>query len=1399
MFGSAFANKPVLSPEQIIFSEVQRPDRSEYLGAKMGQGWDESLPGRIGEELAVSNREQQYGQRDNSYLELPDGEGDAWDAIDITDGAGGLQINTTHAYAMTEDEWKNSRHYREGMSYRNDMTPARAEVMAEYYDERRYREAIIAAGDKYYGLGMKALGFGATMLGGLPDPVNLVSFGSGAWIGAATTGVRQLAGMGMKQAVMQGVKKGALVGAAENVIGTSLENLYIYPDLNSRGEDMGFADYMTDIAMSAVFGGLLGSAGGALGSWHSKRQADAQQRTIDRAREIADRLQAEAEADARWRDSQEQRLNDAMAPEHDRQHLTLDNDFLWRAGDATDAQPTAGRMTDFADVPDADYLAGFGVDAPRARDLPDRIFTDTTPEGDVVPVRRRRDFSWEAQAGEWRQAMIDSDFTPEQADANVRILGAVAELQAEMHGIDPREWIARQLQVSSVADGTALRAAQEQFFGGNQQPQLQITSEQIGNFINEASANIGEVGRTVLDLMRNNGLADVDRLAELPGIAAEVRRLADAVANMDANRSLADLMGDIVLNVDQRNLLTGMEALGLDVPSVQAALRDIAPVFDDVMARIDAARSGVHPDTLFMTAILDRNDSRINWRNGTHIVNVKGVNIPLLPEGSRNHAVSKLKELQGRWIDDARVGRVLIAKDGVGECIKSRSVEAYSTFEYTAEIIRNAEWFRREPNISEGHGEIVQAVTPLKIGRGEWVAITTFKTKKTKKDGEYLGYYGHRVIQIKKEASGLFAPVTKGQQQTADASTGANLYSILEKVKTAADRLARNEKSSRFPDDITTLYQTAYHGTPYSFDNFTLDNIGGGEGHQAHGWGLYFAQNRGVSEEYRSRLGGRIMLDGKPFYDARTDKVTGTTGNSDVDDLLLSKMGDLDEAIKAAEKDVQEFGTQEDHDTLAALQDIKANNRLSVENDGQLFEVDIPENDMLLDEQKTFEEQPVRVRYALRKAAAEFGFEIEIRQPRMEYSKDLDAYYFVDPYYNVELDNFPRFKDKRMAEAWQQDNTEKYTGEIIYNKLADKLGSQKAASEWLNKHGVKGITYEGMFDGRCFVVFDDKAVDILNTFYQRQADAEARGAYNRRADGAALISLFQNKADLSTIIHEGAGHHFLENIREAAQSDTAPDWVKQGWRDIAEAIGADVDPASPIATAAHEKFAKMAEDYIGKAMAPKGAEPLLKRFVQWMVDIYKAIRGTKDADSIAPGVRAVFDRLLAKEREIRGRHSALDNETIRTSRSEVGDTMRATTVGRDRRDIMRAMELAIQQLEAGEAVDVSAILRGTGIEERLARNMGRTDTGAQARPDYRTEQPDNIESAPPMERYETDSADADILTPERQAELAQLIRDGRIDPELQQQIGNLQNERERVANHSELGQSIAECVFNAAA
>ena len=51
-------------------------------------------------------------------------------------------------------------------------------------------------------------------------------------------------------------------------------------------------------------------------------------------------------------------------------------------------------------------------------------------------------------------------------------------------------------------------------------------------------------------------------------------------------------------------------------------------------------------------------------------------------------------------------------------------------------------------------------------------------------------------------------------------------------------------------------------------DRFVIGMIGAGEGHQAHGWGLYFAAERHISEAYKT------WLEHMPKVHTKTDTYT---------------------------------------------------------------------------------------------------------------------------------------------------------------------------------------------------------------------------------------------------------------------------------------------------------------------------------------------------------------------------------------------------------------------------------------------------------------------------------------------------------------------------------------------
>ncbi len=119
----------------------------------------------------------------------------------------------------------------------------------------------------------------------------------------------------------------------------------------------------------------------------------------------------------------------------------------------------------------------------------------------------------------------------------------------------------------------------------------------------------------------------------------------------------------------------------------------------------------------------------------------------------------------------------------------------------------------------------------------------------------------------------------------------------------------------------------AFHGSPHSFDRFSLDKIGTGEGAQAYGHGLYFAESEDVARGYRDALqqsllslGGDIVTDNPRIarlakaYPSADSAIQGVRGQlARAENTLATSTDDLDRMI--AEADINEART-----TLAELE-----------------------------------------------------------------------------------------------------------------------------------------------------------------------------------------------------------------------------------------------------------------------------------------------------------------------------------------------------------------------------------------------------------------------------------------------------------------------------------------------
>ena len=153
-----------------------------------------------------------------------------------------------------------------------------------------------------------------------------------------------------------------------------------------------------------------------------------------------------------------------------------------------------------------------------------------------------------------------------------------------------------------------------------------------------------------------------------------------------------------------------------------------------------------------------------------------------------------------------------------------------------------------------------------------------------------------------------------------------------------------------------------------------------------------------------------------------------------------------------------------------------------------------------------------------------------------------------------------------------------------------------------------------------------------STYYQRKDKNNIRGQIESTADGKWLISVFKGKKNLSTIIHE-TGHFFLENLRDAATLETAPEWVKNDWDAIKKELGIKSDGV--IKREAHEKFARQFEAYAREGKAPRPElQSAFNQFRAWLTAIYRSVRRLLGDAELSADVRAVFDRLLASEEDI---------------------------------------------------------------------------------------------------------------------------------------------------------------------
>ncbi|MFC2366448.1 MAG: hypothetical protein ACFNMC_00040 [Veillonella parvula] len=420
-------------------------------------------------------------------------------------------------------------------------------------------------------------------------------------------------------------------------------------------------------------------------------------------------------------------------------------------------------------------------------------------------------------------------------------------------------------------------------------------------------------------------------------------------------------------------------------------------------------------------------------------------------------------------------------------------------------------------------------------------------------------------------------------------------------------------------------YQAAWHGSPHDFDEFDLGKIGTGEGAQAHGWGLYFAKKKSVSKNYQKVLSKRLGTTNPKLFkveipDEKTmldeDKYFKEQ-NKDVVNKIVSAVNDLDidkrKALLSYYKEHPSYPVNKGYEKiLGKIQDLKHDKEYLT--------------DALLNNVSKIKEKIAR------KTAAEYGYNFDELQAdsTFEMAKKLlgemdEKLSALKKEKEVEGAKEKTREDKIMESIGDTFTKTPYTGRDVYVALSKAFGSDKDASEFLNSVDVKGITYDGYTDGRCYVVFDDKAIQVIEKYNQ-----SINGMTTINSPTDRLIQIFKT-ADRSTFLHE-MGHVFFDDIKNLAEMENAPEQLVTDWNKLKEWSEWD-DTEGSDNTKAHEKFARGWEAYLREGKAPtKGLQRVFRMFSKWLTRIYRAV--TRLGGLPPKEIQDIMARMIATQEDI---------------------------------------------------------------------------------------------------------------------------------------------------------------------
>lgn len=568
--------------------------------------------------------------------------------------------------------------------------------------------------------------------------------------------------------------------------------------------------------------------------------------------------------------------------------------------------------------------------------------------------------------------------------------------------------------------------------------------------------------------------------------------------------------------------------------------------------------------------------------------------------------------VKNKYNEDIAIPRTAF-KEMAGHAKKANLFELVP---YIEELLKKSSYLhtrlpdpKREKRMKPDVEEYRMYARKVQINGTEYYAKIIIRKEKSQK----LFLHDIDINKIKNEVSGS----GNGGADYSSASKPDKLTSVVNSIPWWLNEVkTKLILVNKVQQDDNTLDQKAWHGTPYNFERFDIGKIGAGVGDQVHGWGLYFAKDRRISEAYKEVLSadtGVVIVDGVTYkIDEEGDWVTGLgkkiTNNNPLTFILdtfdaIEDSKSKENAIKSLKSRIA--GTKRTANTekyIAELEEainILEKADVKYENTSRLLKVEVPENDVLLDEQKTFTNQNKNVQALLKNAIESLNEEqsmkfwaellnfklrafdnadkvqfkidafnkladgigklIEIQPNTFGYralARSLERYgYSKEEIEKLKSDgeyrNQEQEKLRSQAAALEEElerakaedaaakdkviNQAKadisgtlggmFTGNKIYDALAKAVGEEdynwRGASELLNEHGIKGIAYEGMKDGRCFVVFDDKSIDIIERYNQAAGERAMTANMEKLKEAKKMLA---KDADMKTIYKKTGWH-----------------------------------------------------------------------------------------------------------------------------------------------------------------------------------------------------------------------------------------------------------------------------------